>query len=136
MEIKYEFGPGGNCPVQAEGFIDGHPFYFRSRGEEWAIYISRTYESDFNPFTSESWKYCEPYLNESGECVPYMAGWAKKEECKAFIEKAAKIYIEDLYCPHPKLSQSESNCPKSLTDPYDTIEQQDFIQKGKQIWNG
>jgi hypothetical protein len=48
-------------------------------------------------------------------------------------------------CPHPTLSQPESNCPKSafedfasnnpmckpLTDPYDTIEQQDFIQKGK-----
>lgn len=37
----------------------------------------------------------------------------------------------DVSSPHPKLSQPESNCPKSLTDPYDTIEQQDFIQKGK-----
>jgi hypothetical protein len=34
-------------------------------------------------------------------------------------------------CPHPTLSQPESNLPKSAFDPYDTIEQQDFIQKGK-----
>lgn len=30
--------------------------------------------------------------------------------------------------PHPTLSQPESNCPKSLTDPYDTIEQQDYTE--------
>jgi hypothetical protein len=34
-------------------------------------------------------------------------------------------------CPHPAVTQPESNCPKSSFDPYDTIEQQDFIQKGK-----
>jgi hypothetical protein len=34
-------------------------------------------------------------------------------------------------CPHPSIQEPRSNCPKSLTDPYDTIEQQDFIQKGK-----
>lgn len=30
---------GGWCPVQAEGTIDGHPFYFRSRGERWSLEI-------------------------------------------------------------------------------------------------
>ena len=27
---------GGNCPVQAEGKINGKPFYFRARGECWS----------------------------------------------------------------------------------------------------
>ena len=30
---------GGYCPVQAEGRVDGHAFYFRSRGERWSFEI-------------------------------------------------------------------------------------------------
>jgi len=30
---------GGNCPVQAEGTVDGKPFYFRSRGDTWSMSI-------------------------------------------------------------------------------------------------
>lgn len=30
---------GGNCPVQAEGTIHGHPFYFRARGAYWSMSI-------------------------------------------------------------------------------------------------
>lgn len=30
---------GGYCPVQAEGMIDGHPMYFRSRGAQWSLTI-------------------------------------------------------------------------------------------------
>ena len=30
---------GGNCPVQAEGTIDGKPFYFRARGSSWSMSI-------------------------------------------------------------------------------------------------
>lgn len=38
MDLKIEH-IGGFCPVQAEGTIDGVPFYFRSRGEHWAIAV-------------------------------------------------------------------------------------------------
>jgi hypothetical protein len=30
---------GGVCPVQIEGEIGGEPFYFRSRGEKWRVWI-------------------------------------------------------------------------------------------------
>ena len=30
---------GGNCPVQAEGLIDGHPFFFRARGAHWSMTV-------------------------------------------------------------------------------------------------
>jgi hypothetical protein len=30
---------GGSCPVQAEGTIDGVPFYFRARGGSWTMAI-------------------------------------------------------------------------------------------------
>lgn len=28
---------GGNCPVQAEGTINGEPFYFRARWDHWSL---------------------------------------------------------------------------------------------------
>jgi hypothetical protein len=34
-------------------------------------------------------------------------------------------------CPQPTIQEPRTNLPKSAFDPYDTIEQQDFIQKGK-----
>lgn len=33
------FWLGGNCPVQAEGLIDGHSLYFRARGSQWSLTI-------------------------------------------------------------------------------------------------
>ena len=30
---------GGNCPVQAEGRIDGLPLYFRARSSHWSLGI-------------------------------------------------------------------------------------------------
>lgn len=47
MNIIYESGPSGNCPVQAEGTIDGFPFYFRARGGSWKLSITCT--PDGNP---------------------------------------------------------------------------------------
>ena len=31
---------GGSAPVQAEGTVAGHPFYFRARHEHWSFAIS------------------------------------------------------------------------------------------------
>lgn len=30
---------GGMCPLEAEGTIDGVPFYFRARGNRWQMHI-------------------------------------------------------------------------------------------------
>lgn len=30
---------GGACPIQGEGEFDGHPCYFRSRGERWSFEV-------------------------------------------------------------------------------------------------
>lgn len=34
---------GGYCPVQAEGSLDGHRMYFRSRGAQWSLDIGEPY---------------------------------------------------------------------------------------------
>lgn len=82
-------GPSGMCPVQAEGTINGLPFYFRSRGEHWSLRVAKKKGGDV--FANSAWFYEEPYL------IPdtFAAGYASKEECLAFIEKAASIFVNE-----------------------------------------
>ena len=67
---------GGNCPVQAEGIIDGFMFYFRARGRAWSVEI---YDGGEEPWTTTQF-----YSDE-----PYAAGWMSEDEARGFIEKAA-----------------------------------------------
>ena len=34
------------APVQAEGTVAGHPYYFRARGEEWSFTIAERLDGD------------------------------------------------------------------------------------------
>ncbi len=77
IEIDYL---GGQCPVQAEGKINGVPFYFRARGEHWSLSIGP------NPV----WHYSEAYGDG-----PYDAGWMGHEEARQFIDKSANIYQKE-----------------------------------------
>ena len=40
--ITFTEPPWGACPVQAEGTVDGLPFYFRARGGEWTLSVAAT----------------------------------------------------------------------------------------------
>ena len=77
---------GGNCPVQAEGLIDGFGFYFRARGQQWSMEI---YDG-----TEGGWYYTEPY----GE-VQYEAGWMEMEEAREFIQQAAERFHRERNAP-------------------------------------
>ena len=73
---------GGNCPVQAEGTLDGLPFYFRARGSRWSMSVGGD-----DVVLAPTWYHEEPY----GE-GPFDAGWMDREEALAFIHKAADLY--------------------------------------------
>lgn len=73
---------GGNCPVQAEGTIDGQPFYFRARGEHWAFHVGAD-----DPVGDPEWTYAEEYPGGR-----YAAGWMSEDEARAFINRAANLY--------------------------------------------
>lgn len=70
---------GGNCPVQAEGTVDGEPFYFRARGERWSMSVGGD-----DVVGAPDWYYEEPYGDR-----PYAAGWMSEYEARRFIEEAA-----------------------------------------------
>lgn len=75
---------GGNCPVQAEGTINGKPFYFRARGSYWSIGIGGV-----DPGIDPEWEHDEKYSDEL-----YAASWMTEDEARAFIDKAANLYAE------------------------------------------
>lgn len=103
---------GGNCPVQADGFIDGEPFYFRSRGQHWSIEIGPgnthrvvevmdkarcgLWSPEANTRAADAadvmrsqpcWRYEEPYGD-----APYVAGLITDDEARAFIAKGAAMW--------------------------------------------
>jgi len=73
----------GNCPVQAEGTIDGVPFYFRARGSHWTIGIGEY------PLDAPAWYHKELWCDD-----PYGAGWMSREEAEHLIHVCAKWYSE------------------------------------------
>lgn len=73
---------GGNCPVQAEGNINGHPFYFRARGHAWTLEIT--------PYIGDPWTYIEAYGTE-----PFAAGWMDESEANDLIFRAAHKWLSE-----------------------------------------
>jgi hypothetical protein len=72
---------GGNCPVQAEGTIDGKPFYFRARGASWSLGIGGA-----DPCGDAEWEHTEAFGTWSD------AGWMEVEQAEAFLRAAAGRY--------------------------------------------
>jgi hypothetical protein len=73
---------GGNCPVQAEGSIDGQRFYFRARGQHWSLSIGGD-----DPAMSEGWYYDQPFGD-----TKYAAGWMTWGQAEAYIIEGARRY--------------------------------------------
>jgi hypothetical protein len=83
---------GGWCPRQAEGLTkDGNHFYFRARGTQWYLKISKKEnESDFEfDFDKEIFHYGNRDYKKWPDC-----GWLPKRECIKLANKAFKKYYE------------------------------------------
>lgn len=73
---------GGNCPVQAEGAINGKPFYFRARGESWSLSIEGA-----DPCGEPEWEHAEWFGTWPD------AGWMTPEQAERFVRQAAARYV-------------------------------------------
>lgn len=73
---------GGLCPVQAEGTINGVPFYFRARHQHWLLAIGGE-----DPVDDPEWEYEEHYSD-----VPSAAGYMTEDEARQFISAAAERF--------------------------------------------
>ena len=85
---------GGNCPVQADGKIDGKPFYFRARGGRWSISIGGS-----DVISRPQWYFSAPYRDPAptphaiAGKLHFAAGWMPKEAAASFIYTAAQLYF-------------------------------------------
>lgn len=75
MKLKIDH-ISGQCPVQAEGEVDGFSFYFRARGNHWSFEIGNN----------------EWYREERYGDKPFEAGWMTHEEALILIERAANEF--------------------------------------------
>lgn len=78
---------GGACPVQGQGLIDGHPFYYRARGRGWDLDVFEQHEVlDEDLWPDPIFSYRErPYAHPDG-------GWLQASESKLNILKAAEAF--------------------------------------------
>ena len=82
--------------MQAEGTINGYPFYFRSRHSRWSLRVASSQDS--NAFDDTAWSIAEDYPLKEGEheYKRVSAGYASKEECIEFIERHAETFKANL----------------------------------------
>jgi hypothetical protein len=74
---------GGNCLVQAQGTVEGKLFYFRARWDSWRMNIGGP-----DVVAAPQWSYEESYGNSQ-----YDAGWMSEDEARAFIQRAAELFV-------------------------------------------
>lgn len=99
---------GGQCPVQGKGTVNGVPFYFRARGEDWSFSVGDD-PVDVSCGFSEGFRYEEEY----GE-APFAASWMPVEEARAFILSAAARYVVSL-TPGPAASTTADSGNEQVT---------------------
>lgn len=81
---------GGFCPVQAEGTVDGLPFYFRGRGRRWTLSVAQ--EADGDPVDVCCGEKAGFHYEETYGEDPFAAGWMSEPEVRAFINAAVGRY--------------------------------------------
>ena len=88
VDIHYDTC-GGNCPVQAEGTVNGYAFDFRARGEGWTMEVGIP-KGNLGWYGVYAWEYEEEYTGPERD-----AGWMTADEAKVFIEKAVRLWHLD-----------------------------------------
>lgn len=81
---------GGNCPVQAEGTVNGIPFYFRARGEWWTFGIG---DDPVGITMGEAEGFYRECHYSPGDT--YAAGWMPQDEAKAAIRRCILEYLRE-----------------------------------------
>ena len=79
---------GGLCPVQADGTVDGVPFYFRSRGDRWQMAIGEK-PVDVTLGWADGW------LREAEYGTWPDAGYMPIEEAEEIIIRCAAEYMKE-----------------------------------------
>jgi len=80
---------GGLCPVQGDGEVDGHAWYFRARGAAWEMVIADGHDDPldcYGPERKPGWFKRDPFENwPHAGYMPLPVAWEKiQQTIKAF----------------------------------------------------
>lgn len=78
------------APVQAEGTVDGHAFYFRARNESWEFAVSADRAVDPASIQSEEHGFYRTAVYAGG---PSAASYLPLPEAEALIRRCASEYL-------------------------------------------
>jgi hypothetical protein len=83
----------GKAPVQADGFIDDKPFYFRARGTRWSFAVAATPDDEPGDINSSAEGfYREGIFDKHGE---YSASYMPQEEAEAIMRQCAEQWMQE-----------------------------------------
>lgn len=100
LNLQMDLTNHGFCPVQVEGTVNGHPFYFRARWDEWSFSISLNPDVDVVGMTSSEGGF---YREEKyGMHRHYAASYMPDEDIETTIRQCAHEFITE----HPEVLPS------------------------------
>lgn len=86
----------GSAPVQADGTVNGYPFYFRARWDEWSFAISEN--PNISPVDIQLIETGEKYgyfaEGRVGKEWEYLASYMEVNTVKDIITKCASEYLK------------------------------------------
>lgn len=84
----------GLCPVQGEGMVNGHPFYFRARGQRWMLWVAKP---NGDPLDTN-----EVVFTATG--VYKDAGYMPGKVARRLIESSAEQFVTEYLLVKPSAS--------------------------------
>lgn len=81
------------APVQAEGTVAGHAFYFRARGNTWEFTVAEREGDDPAEFGEADVTAGRAWYRSGTLPGRFAASWMPIEDAKAVINECARAYI-------------------------------------------
>jgi hypothetical protein len=94
---------GGLCPVQAEGTVNGHRFFFRARGARWRMYVAGQPGEHTDPMGKDGWLFEEPYGTWPD------AGYMDQSTAQACIQRSLNAWMARAASTDPAHPTSSSS---------------------------
>ena len=92
LEYKFTSDP---APVQAEGTIAGHAFYFRARGETWAFTVAERPDDDPTGLTEMDAAMGRAWYRSGTVPGRFAASWMPRDQAVSIIKACAEAYVHE-----------------------------------------
>ena len=94
MNLQFEF-TSSPAPVQAEGTIEGRPFYFRARGDNWAFTVAERDGDDPAALGQEDVALGTAWRRSGTVPGNFAASWMSLDHATSLIQECARTYINE-----------------------------------------